>query len=252
MLLWVGVCLIPGAVSADPRLAKVDLGYTPGVLVVHPRTAENVLMAKDPSCKSVSELLGVMEVPTVGRERLVATAVEVCYRNGFNAVGIDQILAKAGVTKSTFYKHFESKDDLLLAAIRLRDEWETEAWMRAVRKLVGDDPRLQLTAVFDVLDRWFNDPAFGGCFFINAAAEYPNPHDPIHQAAATHKQKFWAWVEDRARTAGCRDSEAFADAYTIVFEGALVMRQVYGRNDAASAARRNIERLSDSFFSDRD
>lgn len=202
----------------------------------------------DSSGKSVAELLGVMEVPSVGRDRLVVTAVEVCYRNGFNAVGIDQILTQAGVTKSTFYKHFESKDDLLLAAIRLRDDWETRAWTRAVENLVGDDPRAQLLAMFDVLDRWFNDPDFGGCIFINAASEYPNPHDPIHQAAAEHKLKFLDWLVERAGKAGATDAEAFADAYSMIFEGALVMRQVHGRDDVAVAAKQNVELLIKSYF----
>ena len=205
-------------------------------------------MAAGASGKSVAELLGVMQVPEVGRDRLVATAVEVCYRHGFNAVGIDQILATAGVSKSTFYKHFESKDELMVAAIRLRDQWETAAWMRAVETLAGDDPRGQLLAVFDVLDTWFNDPAFGGCIFINAAAEYPNPHDPVHQAAAEHKRKFWSWVHDLAQQARATDPAAFADAYTMIFEGALVMRQVHGRDDAAQVARQNVDRLSAVFF----
>lgn len=209
-------------------------------------------MEADSSGKSVAELLGVMDVPKVGRERLIATAVEVCYRNGFNAVGIDQILAKAGVTKTTFYKHFESKDDLLVAAIQMRDEWETRAWMCAVEKLAGEDPRKKLLAVFDVLDTWFNDPAFGGCIFINAAAEYPNPNDPIHQAAASHKNKFHAWVHDMAEQAGADEPESYADVYTMIFEGALVMRQVGGRDDVAKIAKRNIERFTAPFFSKKD
>ncbi|MBX2850511.1 MAG: TetR/AcrR family transcriptional regulator [Phycisphaeraceae bacterium] len=198
------------------------------------------------------ELLGVMDVPKVGRDRLVATAVEVCYRNGFNAVGIDQILAEAGVTKTTFYKHFESKDDLLVAAIQMRDDWETKAWMRAVEKLAGEDPCAQLLAMFDVLDRWFNDPDFGGCIFINAASEYPNPNDPIHQAAAAHLGKFWDWVHELATKAAAQDPDAFADAYTMMFEGALVMRQVSGRDDAARVARENVQRLMQAYFSQPD
>src|SRR3712207_5863670 len=98
--------------------------------------------------KSVTELLGVFDVPKAGRERLVAVAVELFYRRGFAAVGIDQVIAAAGVTKTTFYKHFESKDDLMVAAVRRRDEWESRAWARAVREIAGDDdPKGQLLAV---------------------------------------------------------------------------------------------------------
>ena len=90
--------------------------------------------------KSVSELFGLPDPPATGRERLVATAIELFYRHGFGAVGIDQVIAAAGVTKTTFYKHFEGKDDLMVAAVQRRDEWESQAWDRAVRKIAGDDP----------------------------------------------------------------------------------------------------------------
>src|ERR1043165_9916610 len=94
--------------------------------------------------KTVTQLFGLPEPPKTGRERLVATAIELFYRQGFNAVGIDQVIATAGVTKTTFYKHFEGKDDLMVAAVQRRDEWESQAWARAVQKRVGDDPRAQL------------------------------------------------------------------------------------------------------------
>ena len=94
--------------------------------------------------KSVTELFGLPEAPKNGRERLLTVAIDLFYRRGFNAVGIDQVIAAAGVTKTTFYKHFESKDDLMVSAVKLRDTWETAAWGRAVHQLAGDDPRKQL------------------------------------------------------------------------------------------------------------
>ena len=75
--------------------------------------------------KSAAELLGLPDAPKTGRDRLVAAAIELFYRHGFGAVGIDRVIAAAGVTKTTFYKHFESKDDLMVAAVRRRDEWES-------------------------------------------------------------------------------------------------------------------------------
>ena len=133
--------------------------------------------------KSASELFGLPDPPKNGRERLVAAAVDLFYRHGFGAVGIDRVIASAGVTKTTFYKHFEGKDDLMVAAVQRRDEWESQAWDRAVRRLAGDDPAARLLATLDVLDLWFNEPDFRGCMFTNTAMEFPNPHDPVHQAA---------------------------------------------------------------------
>lgn len=195
------------------------------------------------SGKTAAELFGVFEIPKRGRGRLVATAVELFYRHGFNAVGIDRVIAEAGVTKTAFYKHFESKADLMVAAVELRDAWEVGAWQAAARRLAGEDPRAQLVALFEVLDVWFNDAAFGGCLFLNVASEFPNPHDPVHRAAAKHKLANRAWVRDLAARAGASDPEGFADLYMIVFEGALVLRQVYHRDDAARTARPLIERL---------
>ena len=195
--------------------------------------------------KSVSELFGLPDAPRTGRERLIAAAIELFYRHGFGAVGIDQIIAAAGVTKSTFYTHFEGKDDLMVAAVRRRDEWESDAWDRAVRKIAGDDPVRQLLGAWDVLDLWFNEPDFIGCMFINTAGEFPNPHDPVHQAAAAHKRRTRDQFRDLIVAAGAdpADAEGIADCYTALFEGALILRQTHGRNDAARVVRPAAEQL---------
>jgi len=202
------------------------------------------------SPKSVVELFGLPDPPKTGRERLVAAAVELFYRQGFAAVGIDRVIATAGVTKTTFYKHFESKDELMVAAVERRDEWESQAWSRAVRKLAGDDPTGQLLAMLDVMDVWFNDPDFRGCLFTNTAVEFPNPHDPVHQAAAAHKRRVRDHRRDLARAAGAdaAAAETFADCYTALVEGALVLRLTQNRNDAARAVRPAVELLIRTFL----
>jgi AcrR family transcriptional regulator len=200
--------------------------------------------------KSALELLGQPAAPRTGRQRLIAAAVELFYRHGFGAVGIDRVIAAAGVTKTTFYKHFEGKDDLMVAAVRQRDEWESAAWARAIRKLAGDDPGRQLLAMLDVMDVWFNDPDFRGCMFMNTAIEFPNPHDPVHQAAAAHKRQTRDYFRDLARAAGAvpAAAETFADCYTALIEGALVLRQTHGRNDAARVVRPAVEQLMAAYL----
>ena len=191
----------------------------------------------------IVELFGLPDPPKNGRARLVRVAIELFYQHGFQAVGIDQILTVAGVTKTTFYNHFESRDDLLVAAIGLRDEWEMQAWVAAVQKQAGDDPKQQLLAFFDVLDIWFNAPEFHGCQFINAASEFPNPNDPVHVVAAKHKRANRDFFRDLAAAAGAEDPEAFADRYTALVKGTLVLRQVHGRDDAAKIIRPAVESL---------
>jgi AcrR family transcriptional regulator len=200
--------------------------------------------------KTVTELFGLPDAPRTGRERLIAAAVELFYRHGFGAVGIDRVIATAGVTKTTFYKHFESKDELMVAAVKRRDEWESQAWDQAVRKLAGDDPVGQLLAMLDVMDVWFNDPDFRGCLFTNTATEFPNPHDPVHQAAAVYKRRSRDHRRDLARIAGADSAaaETFADCYTALIEGALVLRLTQGRNDAARAIRPAVEQLISAYL----
>jgi AcrR family transcriptional regulator len=206
--------------------------------------AENMRMSSTrPLPKSVATLFGVPEPPRNARERIVSTAIDLFYRHGFNAVGIDRILADAGVGKTTFYKYFAGKDDLMVEAVRKRDAWETFAWGRAVQGFAGDDPVAQLIGFFEVLDQWFGAPDFGGCMFINVALEFPNPNDPVHQAAAEYKRKGHDHYLALAAQAGIVDAETFADQYTMLLEGALILRQVHDRNDAARIALKAVRKL---------
>jgi AcrR family transcriptional regulator len=194
--------------------------------------------------KTVTELFGVPAPPRTGKGRLVASAIELFYSHGFHEVGLDQIIAAAGVTKTTFYKHFESLQDLMVEAVRVRDDWEMQAWDRAVRQVAGDDPRRQLLGVCDVMDTWFNDPSFAGCMFINTASEFPSASHP--EAAAQHKRRMRDVFRDLAAKAGVADADAFADQFTALVEGTLVPRQVHGRHDAARVIRPTVERLLDA------
>lgn len=203
-------------------------------------------MAQHESGRSVAELFGLPPAPRTGRDRLVAAGIELFYQHGFQGVGLDQVIDHAGVTKTTFYKHFESKDDLALACIRSRDQWESLSWENAARAIGGDDPSSRLLAYFHVMDAWFNDPNFRGCMFINAGAEFPDRRHPIHLAAAEHKRATRDHFRTLATFAGAADPDAFADEFTILVEGTLVLRHVHDRDDAARAALPAARRLVES------
>lgn len=192
---------------------------------------------------SVHELFGAPPPSKTGRERLLAVAIRLFYERGIHAVGLDTIIEEAGVSKTAFYKHFSSKDELVLAAVQLRDEWERTAWMRAVRKLGGDDPAAKLRAFFDVTEIWFTSPDFHGCMFVNTVAEFPDPRDPIHRAAARHKRFTRDVCRDLAKEAGATDPEAFADQFTALFEGTLVLRHAHDRDDAVAVIRPALDAL---------
>ncbi len=135
------------------------------------------------------------------RDHLVDTALELFIRDGFHATGIDKILAESGVAKMTLYKHFKSKDELILSALRRRDEHFRNWFMRAVESRARE-PRQRLLAIFDALDEWFSGRDFNGCMFINASAEFARPDDPIHVAgqadAAKHARRAARTLVDHA------------------------------------------------------
>ncbi len=181
------------------------------------------------------------------RDQLVETALALFSKEGFHATGIDKILEEAGVAKMTLYKHFRSKEELILAVLRLRDERWRNRFMRGVEKR-AKDPRGRLLAMFDELADWFADPGFCGCMFINASAEYADHNDPIHAASAEHKRLVEKYVRDLAEQAGAGCPQVLAAQLGLLMQGAVVMTQVCPDDDrgcAAAVAKQAAELLID-------
>ena len=118
------------------------------------------------------------------RERLVTAAYELFAHNGVQAVGVDAIIERSGVARQTLYRHFGSKQELVLAFLERREEVWTYGWLAAEVNRRARDPRRRLLAIFDVFDEWFRTPDFEGCSFINVMLEHPGADHPLHQAAA--------------------------------------------------------------------
>lgn len=178
------------------------------------------------------------------RDHLVDTALDLFRRAGYHATGIDRILAEAGVAKMTLYNHFKSKDELILAVLRRRDERFRNWFMRAVERR-AETPRGRLLAVFDALAEWFEDARFSGCMFINAAAEFADPDDPIHATCAEHKRLMLAYLRRSAEQAGAPEPGRLADGLMLLVEGAIVMAHVAGDAQAAAKAKQAAEVLID-------
>ena len=174
------------------------------------------------------------------RDRLVEAAGHIFYRDGFHTVGLDRILDEVGVTKTTFYNHFESKEGLILEVLNTHDRWWRDEFRRLLRKHGGDDPGDQLRAVPDVLQEMFSSDEFNGCIFVNVAAEFPIQHDPVHQAARAHKHEMELILRDVALQARATDPVALAQQLSMIMEGAYVTRQVSQRPDTAEIARRLV------------
>ncbi|MHC4989661.1 MAG: TetR/AcrR family transcriptional regulator [Planctomycetota bacterium] len=180
-----------------------------------------------------------MAKPT--RERLIKTAHRMFYRDGFHAVGLDRIIDEVGVTKTTFYNHFESKDELMLEVLNWHDRWWRETFVAKLRELGGDRPRDQLLAIFDALDELLGSEEFNGCIFVNVAVVFPLPQDPAHRAAAAHKQAMEDIIRELAGYACADDPVAVAREISLVMEGAYVTRQVCGDRAVCDPGRRIVE-----------
>ncbi len=168
------------------------------------------------------------------------------YGDGFRNVSIDQILADVGISKTAFYKHFESKDDLLLAALEHRHHQLEDEFRTIVRRRGGDSPVGQLLALFDVVQSISDDEWFRGCVFVNVAIEFPQPHEPAHAVAVKSKQAIQDIVEELAQQAGAAQPKALAEELCMIMEGAYITRQLSRSPQAIVIARRLAERAIDS------
>src|SRR5207342_2484478 len=121
------------------------------------------------------------------RQRLIEAAVRRFYRDGFRNVGIDQVFSDVGISKTAFYKHFECKDDLMLAALEMQNVWLQNTFRDMIRDRGGDTAIGQLRAVLDVVETIIESDEFQGCIFVNVAMEFPLMHEPAHVAAAENK-----------------------------------------------------------------
>jgi len=174
------------------------------------------------------------------RERLIQTAHGIFYCEGFHAVGLDRILAEVGITKTTFYNHFASKDELVVAVLEWHDRWWQDSFRRMLRTHGGDTPLGQLLAIPDAMEELFGTDDFNGCIFVNVAVEFPAHHDPANQLARRHKAAMEDILREIAGYAGARDPAAFAAEAGLLMEGAYITRQVTGREDTAAVLRRLI------------
>jgi AcrR family transcriptional regulator len=172
------------------------------------------------------------------RERLTEAAVRRFYRDGFRSVGLDQVLADVGISKTAFYKHFECKEDLVLAALEMKNRWLQDTFREMVRERGGAAPVGQLRALLDVVDYIIEGDEYQGCIFVNVALEFPLPHEPAHVAAALHKKGIEEIVHDLAARAGAADPHQMARELCLIMEGAYVTRQVTGDKHSIDVARR--------------
>jgi AcrR family transcriptional regulator len=177
------------------------------------------------------------------RDRILDAAADLFYREGVRGVGVDRIAAESGVAKMTLYYHFKSKDELVVAWLRRRDE----EWMSWLEAAVGQRDGNQLLAVFDVLGDWFEQPDFRGCAFINSHAELGSSSPAAAEIVASHKHALAEYLERLARSQGAAEPEALARELLLLVDGAIVTASIQRDPRVADDAREAAARVIASF-----
>jgi AcrR family transcriptional regulator len=153
------------------------------------------------------------------RSRLLGTASRLFYTEGLHSVGIDRIVAEAQVTRATLYRHFPSKDDLVVAYLTEADKMIRDQ-VGAARDH-GGTPADVVRAVAESIAAGIRMPGFRGCAFLNAAAEYPDPAHPVHQAVLAHRDWFSRTVTEVLAAVGETPPEPAARHFVMLRDGAM-------------------------------
>jgi AcrR family transcriptional regulator len=167
------------------------------------------------------------------RERILDTAYELFSTRGIRDVGVDEVIDRAGVAKATLYRHFPSKDELVVAFLELREERWTLGWVEAEARARGATPEEQLLAIFDTFHEWFQRDDFEACAFINVLLEMGAAH-PAGSASIRHLENIRSVVSGLAEEAGLRDPVSFARSWHILMKGSIVSA---AEGDAQAAMR---------------
>jgi AcrR family transcriptional regulator len=168
------------------------------------------------------------------RDRIVDTAYDLFSRHGVRAVGVDRIVAESGVAKMSLYRHFPSKDDLVLTFLQERHQRWTNDWLRAEAERRGDTAAERMLAIFDVFGEWFAVDDFEGCSFINVLLEYDDRGHRIRQASVGYLRDIRSFLRELAGDAGAADPEALAHQWHILMKGSIVAA---GEGDQLAASR---------------
>jgi len=168
------------------------------------------------------------------RERILSSAYTLFCRHGIRAVGVDTIIERSGVAKMTVYRHFGSKDDLVLAVLDRREQLWTRKWLEREVRRRAERPVDRLLAIFDVFDEWFHRRDFEGCLFVNALLEIDDRKHPIHIACREQLARIREFLIELATEAGVADPDDFARQWHILMKGSIVSA---GEGDLVAARR---------------
>ena len=184
-------------------------------------------------------------------KRILATASDLFYRNGYRATGINEIIDKSGVAKATFYAHFPSKESLALAYVKSMKEEEGRAIEAYLKKCSG--PYEKLLGLLDFVITWFQERDYRGCRYLNIAAEITDHSNPMRVETRNHYSRYREVIgrlmkdlkAERGPAWKGKDPEKLADDFFLIFVGAMAMAPLYRDpqpfRDAIAWVKRELE-----------
>lgn len=171
------------------------------------------------------------------RDKVFATARDLFLREGFRAVGVDTVVAASGVAKTTLYRWFPTKDDLVLAVLDSRDEEFWAQWEATAERHMGR-PREELLAQVKWIARYIAGDDSRGCTFLNAAAEFTDPAHAVRDRVARNKQTLRRRLLSLCMAAGAPDAALLADQLALMIDGAFAGSEALGKNGPARTLQR--------------
>jgi AcrR family transcriptional regulator len=176
------------------------------------------------------------------RERIVRTAYELFTCHGLNAVGVDRVVAEANVAKTTLYRHFRSKDALIVEVLERHHQLWLRDWLEPRTRDRGDSPVERLLGIFDTFDEWLGDENFQGCLFINSLAEMHDRASPARLASIKAIDDVYLVLVELAVEAGAREPERLARQIHLLVRGTIVAA-TEGHRDAVHEGREAARQL---------
>tara|TARA_R110000787_G_C13437822_1_gene446116 strand:+ start:163 stop:723 length:561 start_codon:yes stop_codon:yes gene_type:complete len=178
------------------------------------------------------------------RERIIETASDLFYNQGFNQTGINQIISEAGVAKASMYQHFRSKEDIAVAYLVARHT----VWMGKLNECVSiqNTAKGKVIGCFDYLMEWLNEVNYRGCGWQNIITDLPYDHDKIRDQAMYHKNDLRNWIHTLLKEEiDYIDSQAeeIGDEILILIEGAIILSQIQKDEWPISAAKKACTKL---------
>jgi AcrR family transcriptional regulator len=176
------------------------------------------------------------------RDRILRTASALFYQRGVRAVGVDLVVEEAGVAKTSLYRHFRTKDDLIAAFLQREDEDFWNRWSR-VTELHKTDPVAELEGHLDWIAERVGRPNYRGCPQLNVAAEFPDSDHPARRVASAHKNELRQRLKGIAERLRVKRPDELAGQLSLLINGAFVSSQILSPGEAAPLLRATAHAL---------